>query len=185
MKRILSALLALMLTSPVAFASVGLNINGTDVGAVGDLNIKNTSSAATTWSDGFTLSIPVLDPNLFSVGTGSAGSVSQVSSTAALSSTATVVRKVLDSNGDAAFTAGTLANGKPGQILTVIAAGASPSGASSGHNYTITPTTKTGFTSVKLSAINDMVTFLYVDDTTGWVITSYSPGASSSITITR
>lgn len=172
MKKILSALFAFMLVSQFVFASVGLKTNGTPSGASADINIINTSSTTSTWSDGFQLSIPVLDPNLFSAGTGNGGAVSQVSLTTAVSVSAAFVRKVIPSNADAAFTAGTLANGKPGQILTVYVSGLSPSGATSGGNYTITPTTTTGFTSVKLTAVNDAVTFLYVNDTVGWVILS-------------
>lgn len=173
MRIIFSALLAFMLASPFAFASVGLNMNGKDSGAVGDINIINTSSATTTWSDGFTVSIPILDPNLFGTGMGNGSAVSQVSTAVAVSTSAAYIRKVLVTNSDALFTAGTMANGKPGQQLTIFAAGGSPGNGTTGNNYTITPTTKTGFVSVKLTATNDFVTFLYVDDTVGWVIVAY------------
>lgn len=91
MRIIFSALLAFMLASPFAFASVGLNMNGKDSGAVGDINIINTSSATTTWSDGFTVSIPILDPNLFGTGMGNGSAVSQVSTAVAVSTSASLL----------------------------------------------------------------------------------------------
>lgn len=181
MRKIISLTVSLILALSVpSFASMGIRTNGTPTGAANDLNLVNASSTTTTWLNFGTLSIPELDPNLFAAGTGQGGSVSEVSSTVAVSTSAAFIRKVLPTNGDAAFTAGTLANGYPGQILTIFAAGGSPGGGSTGNNYTITPTTKTGFTSVKLTATKDTVTFLYVNDTVGWVIIAYA----GTITIT-
>lgn len=180
MKRTIALFLCLVLFSPVVFASTGLKYNGADSGAVTDINIKNADTQSTAFFDGSMLALPILDPSLFAVGTGQGGSVSAVSSTVAVSVTAAIVRKVLDTDGNALFTAGTMANGQPGQILTIFAVGGSPGGGTTGNNYTITPTTKTGFTSVKLSATKDSVTFLYVNDTVGWIILSYA----GTITIT-
>lgn len=39
-----------------------------------------------------------------------------------------------------------------------------------GQDYTLSPDTKTGFTSVTMSDANDSITFRYVSDTIGWVI---------------
>lgn len=57
----------------------------------------------------------------------------------------------------------TLANGTPGQKLTVALV-------SDGGDGTITPATKSGFATVVLADVKDNVTFEYVDDTIGWII---------------
>ena len=57
----------------------------------------------------------------------------------------------------------TLANGLAGQILTIVV--------STGTSTTVlTPTTKTGFTTISFNAVADSVTLLYIDDTIGWLV---------------
>jgi len=57
----------------------------------------------------------------------------------------------------------TLANGTPGQELTItLVAGAG--------DCTLTPTTTTGFTAVVLADVKDTVTLEYIDDTVGWIV---------------
>lgn len=58
----------------------------------------------------------------------------------------------------------TLADGENGQILTIDLA------TDGGGDGTLTPTRKTGFTTVVFADAGDNATFLYVDDTVGWVI---------------
>lgn len=58
----------------------------------------------------------------------------------------------------------TLANGIPGQRLTVVL------GTDGGGDGTLTPATKTGFSAVVLADAGDHVTFEYVNGTVGWVI---------------
>lgn len=57
----------------------------------------------------------------------------------------------------------TLANGKPGQILVLTLA-------VDGGTGTLTPATKTGFTTIAFADAGDTVSLMYVDDTVGWVI---------------
>ena len=62
--------------------------------------------------------------------------------------------------------AGTLADGTPGQILTVSLVAE----VGAGGNMSLEPDTKSGFVSVELDELGDTVTFMYVDDTVGWII---------------
>jgi hypothetical protein len=59
----------------------------------------------------------------------------------------------------------TLADGSAGQLLTVLAISRMGSGTA-----IVTPTTKTGFTTVTLDAAFEYVTLLFIDTTKGWVI---------------
>lgn len=183
MKKLFSVLMliALLLTSSVSFASVGVRLNGVPMGSATDINfVCGTGTNGVVTSDGGIYNIGC-SSSLAASGIANGGAVSQTSSTAALSTSYAYVRKVITSNSDALYTAGTLANGIPGQVLTVFVAGISPSGATTGGNYTITPTTSTGFTSVKLTAVKDFATMLYVDDTIGWVLVNY--GGTITVTL--
>lgn len=60
----------------------------------------------------------------------------------------------------------TLANGKPGQILTVALV------VDGGGDATITPATALSFTNVVMADANDIATFYYNNDTVGWTIMS-------------
>lgn len=57
-----------------------------------------------------------------------------------------------------------LADGYAGQMKTYVLV------TDGGMDFYVTPTTKTGFTSVQLNDAKDSVTLRYVDSTTGWVI---------------
>lgn len=180
MKKLLLSLTALLLSCSVSFASVGLRLNGAIVGTATDINIVcGTGTGTAVTSDGSIYNISC-SSSLANVGVASGGGVSQASTTLALSTSYSFVRKVIPSQGESTFTAGTLANGIPGQVLTVYVVGIMPSGGTTGGNYTITPVTSTGFSAVKLTAVKDTVTFLYVDDTVGWIIQSYD----GTITVT-
>ena len=58
----------------------------------------------------------------------------------------------------------TLANGVPGQILII---NLTTDGNGDG---TLTPTTKTGFTTIVFADAGDQATLLYVDDVIGWIL---------------
>lgn len=58
----------------------------------------------------------------------------------------------------------TLANGENGQILTIDLA------VDGGGDGTLTPTTKSGFTSIVFADAGDNATLMYIDDTVGWII---------------
>lgn len=177
-------LVVLLLYCSVSFASVGIRVNGAPYGTATDINLTcapGTNSQPTADGSLFNLNC---SPNLNESGIANGGATSIASTVTAVPVSFAFVRKVVTTNGDPAFTAGTLANGIPGQVLTIFVPGLSPSAASSGGNFTITPVKSTGFATIKLSAIGDIISLLYVDDTVGWIILTYDPGASNSITIT-
>ena len=58
----------------------------------------------------------------------------------------------------------TLANGEPGQILTIVLA------TDGGGDGTLTPTTMTAFATIVFADAGDTATLMFVDDTVGWVI---------------
>jgi hypothetical protein len=59
----------------------------------------------------------------------------------------------------------TVADGIPGQVITLIGKSQSDTGTT-----TITATTKTGWASAAMADVGDSITLLYVDDTYGWVV---------------
>lgn len=162
-KRFLAVLLVALFVSASAFASVGVKRNGVKTGAAADINLIYPTGTAYTY-DGGTVSIPTVSDTMFVTGTGNGGATSMASNETAVPVSYAFVRKAIAN--DSAFDAGTLANGEPGQILSIYIT--SLSGGS--RTYTVTPTTKTGFTSIAFNAVADQATLLYVDDTSGWVI---------------
>jgi len=60
----------------------------------------------------------------------------------------------------------TLANGVPGQRLTLYLA-------ATGGDGTLTPATKTGFATIVFAGVKDTAHLEYIDDTTGWILTGY------------
>lgn len=162
------AILVMSFSLP-ALAEVGIKKNNVSYSQATDLNLV-TSSDSTITNDGSQVAIPVLDSSLLAAGTANGGATSVASTTAACPTGFAFVRKVIPSNGDTAFTLGTLANGKPGQILYFKVAGLSPSGATTGGSYKITPATSYGFTSITFTAVGDWAQFQFIDNTTGWVL---------------
>jgi hypothetical protein len=151
---------------------VGIKKDGVLNHTATDLDFSGAGTAIT--SDGSTTLF-----NLVLAGPTDGGYTSQTSLTTAVSTSYMLVNKVITTNGDAAFTQGTLANGLPGQFFTIAVVGTSPGNGTG--SFTITPTTKSGFTSITMTAINDRITFFYINDTYGWAIVSYQ----GSITLTR
>lgn len=68
----------------------------------------------------------------------------------------------------------TLADGLPGQLLTITLV-------SAGGTGTITPTTKTGFSTIALGTIRDSITLVFVDPTTGWVIVGKNDASADPV----
>jgi hypothetical protein len=71
-----------------------------------------------------------------------------------------VVLKTTGGNAEAL----TLANGTPGQKLTIVLA------TDGNGDGTLTPTTKTGFATIVFADAGDQVTLEYVNDTIGWIL---------------
>ena len=74
-------------------------------------------------------------------------------------------------------TALTLADGDPGQLLSVVI---SDAGGAAG---TITPTRAYGFATVVLSDSGDRATLLYLNDTQGWTVLGATGGTFVSVTM--
>lgn len=190
MKKLLNFCLvfALMVICTRAFAEVGCKVNGSHANCksdvITDLDFKAPAGSDVLTQSGLSMAVPVLGSTMFATGVANGGATSIASTTDAIPVGYGFVRMAIPSNGDAAYTAKTLANGYPGEVLTVYVAGLSPSGATTGGNATITPATSTGFSAIKLTAVNDMARFLYMDSTTGWVLIGWNAGASNSVTIT-
>ena len=77
-----------------------------------------------------------------------------------------ITHRFVDKTTGADAEALTLADGTPGQILTVSLVAI---GGGSGVG-TLTPSRKRGFTAVVLAQVKDTVTLEYVDDTSGWIV---------------
>jgi len=69
----------------------------------------------------------------------------------------------------------TLANGLPGQVLTIAL------DTDGGGTGTLTPTTCSGFVSIAFADVGDHATLRYVDDTIGWVIMGASGAAAPPV----
>lgn len=156
LKAIIIMFLLLAFTSP-SFASVGYKVDGSPLGAVTDLNFRSLGTAGTF--DGSTLTF-----NLILAGTGNGGATSMTTTDTAVSTSYAISRKAI---GVQVGLAGTLADGYPGQILTIFITTVAGSG-----TYVLTPTTKTGFTTLTFDAAKDQATLLFVNSTVGWILLS-------------
>lgn len=102
---------------------------------------------------------------LLKAGINTGGATSMTTSDTVVSTSYSLVRKKISSL--PAYQNGTLANGTDGQVLTFLITEVEVGG-----TFTLTPATASGFTSLVFEAVDDMVTFLYVDDTVGWILLS-------------
>jgi hypothetical protein len=98
------------------------------------------------------------------MGAANGGSVSQVSSVAALPLSYSVVQIPLTNATGAVYT---LANGYPGQEITFTEVG----GVVGSDTARITPATSTGFSYAALTGTKQSVTLSYISSSIGWVIT--------------
>lgn len=161
MKKLLLVAMLLLLGTP-AFASVGIKVNGESAGQATNLNLITTDTAADL-KDGNVWNITLPSSDLVAAGTAEGDATSMTTGDLAVPVAYAYVRKAISA--DSAFSAGTLANGIPGQILQIEITAVSGSGV-----FNLTPTTKTGFKYVRFNAAKDTATLLYVNDTIGWVI---------------
>ena len=131
--------------------------------------------AANNWGNTDTMSLlnKVVPSYLQAAGTSFSGATSLTSNTTTIPTSYSLVRKVItdevgySGSTPISYASGTLANGTPGQILTIIITAVTGSG-----TYTLTPATMTGFTSLLFNAALDSATLLYVDSTVGWIVLS-------------
>ncbi len=69
----------------------------------------------------------------------------------------------------------TLADGSPGQLLTIVL------GTDGGGDGTLTPTTKTGFATIVFADAGDQATLQFLNSTLGWVIVGYAGTAAPPV----
>lgn len=88
------------------------------------------------------------------------GSTSMAADVLAVPITHSIVLKTSGADAEAL----TLADGTPGQILTIAMV------ADGGGDATLTPTTKSGFTTIVFADDGDNATLRFIDSTVGWVL---------------
>ena len=160
---ILTVLVGFLLALPViGFAAVGLKHDTTSKGQIHDIIATGPATDGVNVTGG-TWTIPIVDKNLFAMGAGTSGATSMTTSDLTVPNGYNYVRKALAA--DAAYSAGILPNGKPGELKTIHITEDLGS-----ITYTVTPDTSTGFASIGFDAVGEVATLLYVDDTTGWVL---------------
>lgn len=148
----------LIMCSP-SFGSVGIRDSGRTPEHIGTAtDFKFSKIGGSLSNDGSTFTF-----NLILAGMANSGATSMTTSTLAVPVTHGYVRKAIAN--DSAFTAGTLADGTPGQLLTIHIVQQDGS-----EVFTVTPTTATGWATLGFDAVGEIATLWYVDDTTGWVI---------------
>jgi hypothetical protein len=165
-KRLVSLfVVTFLLCFSVAFAAVGIQNDGEPVGSATNLNFSSDEYS----TDGSTFNIPI-SLDFIATGFHNGDVTTVVTGVTALPSSHRVAI-VLIANGETL----TLANGTPGQLMTIIGAPQSDTG-----SKTVTATTKYGWTSVALADVLDSITLLYLDDTYGWIIVG-----NNNLTITQ
>lgn len=136
-----------------SFAAVGLKVDSTPTGTCTDINF----TGAVVTNDGSTCEIPMV-----LAGAANGGAISMTTTDTVVDPSYALVKKEL---GVQVGLAGTLADGSPGQILTIFITALAGSG-----TFIVTPTTATGFASITFDAAEEYATLLYLDDTNGWII---------------
>jgi len=161
MRKLALAVIVLFAFASSSFAAVGIQVGNTLKGTATNIKFgSNTGGQLTT--DGSTWTF-----NVLLAGIGNGGATSMASSTLVVPTSYGFVRKNIAS--DSAFMAGTLADGVPGQMLTVYVTEDEGS-----ETFVITPSTSTTFATASFDAVGDTATFLYIDDTVGWCVINYT-----------
>jgi len=157
---LMAGLLALSFLPAISHATVLIQINDARDDFADVINLSGPSTVTRTAKK---ITIPIVDSTMIAAGAGNAGATSMTSATLIVPITDAYVRKSIAA--DSAFTAGTLANGEKGQLLTIHVTEDLGS-----EVFTVTPATATGITSIGFDAVGESATFLYLDDTLGWTL---------------
>lgn len=177
MKKLFSlmALIALLLITSNSFASVGIRVNNVMVGTATDLNIgcgSGTNSVVT--NDGSIYNIEC-SPNLVASGLANGGATSLATVDSGIPLTFAYVRKAISNVGT---TTDPLGNAIPGQMMVISITSVVGSG-----TWTVSPTTSTGWKSIQFNSAGQSATFIYLNDTVGWIypITGNTGAASDPV----
>lgn len=154
---LVTAILTIVFALP-AFASVGVQVNGSDIGQATTINFVGSVS-----TDGSKYTVGTTGgSNLIAAGLANGGGSSMASTSTTIPLTYSFVSKHI---GPTVGQVNTLADGVAGRILTIEARVVDGSG-----TMVITPSTALNWSTVTLDAANDCVILLYVDDTYGWQV---------------
>lgn len=160
MRKEMALIMAILLfVATPSFAAVGIWVDGAPVGTATD--IEFTEGVLT--HNGSRWTFPLL-----LAGTANGGAATMTTTDTAISTSYSYVRKAI---GVQVGLAGTLANGTPGQIITIMITARAGSG-----TFLVIPTTKSGYTQLTFDAVDEYATLLFVDTTTGWVPIAGSAG---------
>lgn len=171
MKKIVLAVFALMfLYTAVSFAEQQYASNSTDVGIASKTNVVG----ATVSRSGQTVTIDVAtnpDNYVFQSTVQASGSktgvTTSVSQASNLDSAALAYGVIKFASGTAKTI--TIAAGVPGQMVTLVEE-ATVAITIDPRKYPLAPVARTGWNSIAITAANQSITLLWLDDTTGWVI---------------
>ena len=175
--RIALAISLILLSASVSDASVGIKRNGTNQGVATDINFigGTVSNDGSTWTidsdasdDNFTFQSGIIANGYNS------GSTTSASSASHLTSASLAFGYIQKINSDTNTRRYGLANGSIGQCITIslAAIGATSDGYVIDETAAATITTNTGWDTITLDAANEYVSLCWLDDTTGWIITS-------------
>lgn len=172
MRKVFLLLAMVVLLATPAFATVGINNAGTPAGEA--TTILYNCPSTTQILNG---SVAYANcGNLLQAGTANGGATSMTTTQLAVPVTYDYVRKAIAALAAGSFTAGTLANGSYGQILSILITNVGASG-----TFTLTPATATGWASIQFNLAKQTAVLLYVNDTVGWVVLSVGSSASSAL----
>lgn len=174
MKKLFSllALIVLLSYASVSFASVGIRNNGTLVGTATDLNFGCGSGVnATITQDGSIYNINCSN-NMQQTGVANGGGTSLTTIDSGVPVTFAIVKKAISNTGTATDT---LPNGIPGQMLTL-----EITNVTGGGTWKITPTTSYGWSIMTFNAALQAATFVYLNDTQGWILIGTSASAATA-----
>ncbi len=171
----LAVIVCLSLCS-ICFASVGIRNNGNMVGTATDLNFGcGNGTNATITADGSIYNINC-SSTLQTTGVANGGGTSLATIDTGIPLTYAIVKKAISNVGTSTDT---LANGTPGQMLTLFITSDTGSG-----TWRVTPTTSYGWSQVTFTAALQGLSLLYLDDTNGWmIISTYSSGSTAAPTV--
>ena len=154
MKKIIVLALALLLLPSLCFGAIDVRrTNGTGVSQLGSVDTIEVGNAGTVQGNVLVLGYTYID----------GGTSTMVSGPNAIPVTYKTVHMDL-TNGNTITS--TLANGTNGQVLTLDVT-VNPSTA---YVWTLTPATKTGYSTITLGHVGSTVTLLFVNSTVGWVV---------------
>jgi len=168
---------ACLLQSP-AFAAVGAYEDDVKIGTAADINVGYGMEAEME-SGKKRLKVSLFTGDLLANGRGNGGSTEMQSSSTRIwadnLASAIIKKRVGGAGGVDESNGGTiLQDGIPGQSLTLQAIYVQTNG-----SWVITPTTKTGYSTITMNAAFESVTLQFINTTVGWIII----GTSGTVTV--